>query len=859
MALTGGEINYNDRKTPVDADLYDLGTDITFEPSATRYRGSISYDKGQLRYGEYAPLPHSFSAEFSATPALFALKSAVMKVASSSVTVHADVTNYRNPIVDGDYDIRVHAQDLAAMSPNPKAAGDVSLTGKIRYQDEGSRSLLRSIAIEGQIASESLSAEASGSHIEVRKLRGRYQLANGLLRASGVEAELLGGRMIADIDMQNLDSTPSFRARAFLYSLSLQAAQRAVNRRELDRVAVAGTLEGTAEASWTGSVNNVRARSDLVVRAAKSPHPSSATYVPVDGVIHADYDGRNNVLTLHQTTLRIPSATLTAEGQVSKRSKLEIQATASDLHQLVALVSAFRAVPAGPLLISGSADMNATVQGSVQRPQISGRLSAQNLHVQGSEWKSVDLSLQADPSRIVVSNGTLISARRGEASFSATVGLRNWSYLQSNVIRANLSLRQMFVADLQRLANVQYPLSGNLSANISVNGSQLDPRGSGSVEIANARAYDEPIQTLALKFHAENGSIVSAINVATSAGSANSSLTYTPKTKGYKLRVDAPSIVLQKLHTVQAKNLAVKGTLSLSASGQGTLDDPQLTANLQVPNLEVKKKSIAGVKAEVHVANKQADLILDSQVAQAFVRARGHVNLTGDYDSDASIDTSVIPLDVLLATYASGVPEGFQGQTELHATLKGPLKDKTKLEAHITIPTLSATYQSLHIGAAGPIRADYSHSVITLQPAEIRGTDTSIRIQGSVPLAGTASLTLTAQGSIDARILHIVSPDLRSAGTVALDVRTSGSAMSPVVQGQVHLQNIALSMADSPVGVDKLNGTLDLSNERVRISNLTAEVNGGQVSAGGSSSIVPACNSTLRYKGSRFACCIPKA
>src|SRR6202034_3812478 len=108
----------------------------------------------------------------------------------------------------------------------------------------------------------------------------------------------------------------------------------------------------------------------------------------------------------------------------------------------------------------------------------------------------------------------------------------------------------------------------------------------------------------------------------------------------------------------------------------------------------------------------------DSQVAQAAIRARGHVNLTGDYEADASIDTAAIPLDVLLATYASSVPQGFKGETELHATIKGPLKDKTRLEAHLTIPTLSATYQSLQIGAARPIRADYSRSVITLQPDE---------------------------------------------------------------------------------------------------------------------------------------------
>jgi len=849
VVLTRGEINYNDRKTPVDADLYDLGTDISFEPSATRYRGSISYDNGHVRYGEYAPLTHSFNAKFSATPSGFSLESAVMKVAASTATLHATVTNFSDPTIAGDYDIRVHAQDLAAFSPTTKTAGDVVLKGTLHYQNENNRPLLRSVAIEGQVASETLSAVASGSRIEVRKLQGKYQLANGALRARGIEADLLGGRMIGDVDMQNIDTAPSSRVRAALHGISLHAAQAIADRPELKNIAISGVLDGTTEAAWTGSVSNVRARSDLIVRAAKNSRTPSATQIPVDGVVHATYDSPKNLLTLHQTTLRIPSTTLTAEGQISRRSNLQIHATASDLHQLADLVSAFRPTPGAPLMVSGSSALNATVQGSIQKPQISGTIQAEDLRVQGSEWKSAALSFQADPSRIVVSKGTLVSARQGEASFAANISLRQWAYLPSNPIRANLSLQQMSLADLQHLANVQYPVTGKLSANVSVDGSQLDPRGSGSLDISNARAYDEPIQAFALKFHAGNGSIVSTLNVATNAGSANSSLTYTPKTKAYILRLDAPSIVLQKLHTVQAKNLAVNGTLGLSASGHGTLDNPQLTVSAQIPKIDVQQKSIAGVRAEVNVANQRADLTLDSEVAQASVRARGNINLTGDYETDASIDTSAIPLDVLLATYASGVPEGFQGETEFHATVKGPLKDKTKLEAHLTIPKLNASYQSLQIGAAGPIRADFANSVITLQPAEIRGTDTSIRIQGSVPIAGSTSPTLTAQGSIDARILRIVSPDLKSSGTVALDVRTSGSVQSPVVQGQVHLQNIALTTADAPLGVDKLNGTLDLSSERVQISNMTGEVSGGQVSVGGSIEYRPSLRFNIALQG----------
>jgi translocation and assembly module TamB len=848
VALTNGEVNYKDKKMQVDADLHNFTTDITFDSPAARYVGSISYDNGRLRYGEYAPIPHSLDVKFNATPSAFALESAVLKLASSTARLHADVSNYGDPTVSGRYDVRLHTQDFAAMSPSARPAGDVLLTGELHYKNDKNQPALRNATINGQIAADALSAISSGRRIELRKLHGNYQLAKGSFHANGIVADLLGGQISTDAEMRNLDATPTSRVRATLRNISLRAAQRLAQQPELNRVTVIGNLDGNVNASWSGSVSNLRAHSDVFIRAANNANAASTHDIPINGALHADYDGPKSTLVLHQTTLRIPSASLTADGEVSRRSRLQIQATASDLHQLAELASSFSSKPTVPPAVSGSATLNATVQGSLQAPQLSGSLNAQNLTVEGSEWKTAGLSLQANPSRVAISNGMLVAARQGRASFGAVVQLRHWSYVSSDPIQANLSVTQMPLTDLQRLANAHYPISGDLSGNISVSGSQLDPRGSGSLNIAGARAYDEPIQKLALNFRAENGSIVSTLNVAANAGSATTNLTFTPKTKAYRLNLDAPAIVLQKLHAVQAKNLAMNGSLSISATGEGTLDNPQLTTSLQLPRLAIKDKAITGIKADLRVANKQADLSLDSQVVGASVRARGHVNLTGDYDTDASFDTSAVPLDALMAAYTT-VPQGFKGQTEVHATVKGPLKDKTRLEAHLTIPTLSANDQSLQIGAVRPIRADYAHSVITLQPAEIRGTGTSLRIQGSVPLAGNTAPTLTAQGSIDAQILRIANPDLQSSGTVALDVRASGSSSAPQVHGQVRLQNISVSTVGAPVGVQNLNGALDIGNDRVQISNVSAQVGGGQLSAGGSISYRPSVQFNIALQG----------
>ncbi len=139
---------------------------------------------------------------------------------------------------------------------------------------------------------------------------------------------------------------------------------------KLKQVAVSGTVDGTANVSWIGSLSNVRARSDLTIRAdAKSPNPGSTANIPLDGVIHAIYDRPQNLLTVRQTTLHIPAATLTADGEVSRRSSLLIHAQASDLHQLMQLASAFAPSNSALPLISGSAKLDATVRGSVQKPQ----------------------------------------------------------------------------------------------------------------------------------------------------------------------------------------------------------------------------------------------------------------------------------------------------------------------------------------------------------------------------------------------------------------------------------------------------------------------------------------------------------
>jgi len=846
VQITNGEVYYKDRKIPVDADLYNLGTSIHFEPWHKKYVGDLSYDDGHLRYAQYKPLPHRLNLQFSATSDRFELGSMILKVGESEVSLHANVSNYSNPVGDGDYRIQIHTQDFAGMSPSVSPAGDVLLNGKLHYQAVGNEPMLQAVSLDGDLESNLLSAVASGRRVEIQKLQGKYRLADGNLELRDLNLDTFGGHITAVAAMKHLDATPETSARVALQNISLKALQSAMGRQQNQAAVLSGTLRGTANATWKGSISNLRAQSDLYVKAvASSVSQPSARQIPVTGAVHVNYDGPRQTVEVHDTAFRFPSATVTAQGAISNRSNLQVNVKADDLHQLALLASSFSTTQSAPPAVSGAATLNAVVQGTMKKPTVSAQLDAQNLGIEGSEWTSAKVTLHANSSGVAVDNLAMVNPHRGQVILSANVGLRNWAYEASNPVRANLEVHQMQLADLQSLARQQYPISGVLSANISLRGSQLEPVGSGSAQVTNARMYGEPIRNLAAKFDAQNGTVVSTVNVSAAAGAVDADLSYTPKTKAYKIQLKAPAVVLQRLQTVQQKNLGVDGTISAFVNGEGTVDDPQLSASIKLPQLQFKQNSISGFDAELRVAQHHANLDLNTKVTQAAIHARANVALSGDYEGDVAIDTGTVPLGALLATYAPSIPEGFQGQTEVHITLKGPLRDKTRMEGHLTIPVLQAEYKQVNLGIAQPIRVDYAKSVVTLQPLVLKGTDTQLTAQGRLPIGNGGTPTLTAQGSVDLRIAQLFSPDVQSSGLVGLDVRSSGKE----VQGDVQFKNVAVTTTDAPVGVEKLNGTVNVNKDRVNVTNMTAQVGGGPVSIGGSVTYKPTVAFNLALKG----------
>jgi translocation and assembly module TamB len=837
VLLTDGVINALDRQIPVNANLSGLRTEISFSQLQKKYSGTISYQNGLLQYEHLRPLPHSLQASFDATPTEVNLKPLLLKLGGSRLQIEANVRDYSSsPVANGHYDVVLHTQDFAGMS-SANVLGDVVLSGAMSYKEVPGQSALKNARLSGEIASDALAVSSPQAALKIQKIAGKYQLADGNFKTTGVALDLLNGRLTASGTIDGVDSERRSRFHLQLAGISLQALKSSMRNLSKQSAPITGTLNATADANWEGSPAKLQAKSAITMRGSliASNGPQSQTF-PLTADLHVNYDAPRNLLSVASSSIQLPATSIHAQGEMGDHSNLTVTASSSDLHQLMLLASAMPTTPKQGTTqssmpnIRGAGTLNAVVRGTLQNPQITAQVSANNLRVNQSEWTSLRLALTANPSQFSIQNASLISAQQGQLTLNARATLKHWSYIASDPIAASLNIQGLRIAELQQIANLQYPMQGDITGNIELHGSELNPQGQGKVQINKAKVSDEPLKNVSAQFHASGGTIHSTLAV----GAAIANVSFTPKTKAYNFKLQASKIDLTKSHTVQARNLPLKGVVTISANGVGTVDDPQLAASVQIDQLQLHDTSFSRVSANLDVANHVAKLALNSGVGGAMLRGNATVHLSPGYYTEASLDTSKFDVDPFLAMYMPSRPAGLRGETELHVSVRGPATDKTKLEANLTIPVLDASYQALQIAAAGPIHVDYANSVLNIQPVTITGTDTSLQFQGRIPINKPDAIAVSARGSVDLRLIQLFQPDVQSGGSIALDVKARGTLKNPGVNGQIRLQNASFSTEQMPLGLQDLNATMQVSDTSVQIINGSGKLGGGPVTLGGS-------------------------
>ena len=834
LLLERGEAYYNDQRSSLNADLHDLNFQSGYELLQKRYSGLLSYKDGHVELQDAKPIAHSLDASFSATAQELKLESSTLKTKSSQISVVANVTNYEQPKVHATYEAVVDSGEFRDALKNASLPrGLIRLSGVMDFASDPNRPLLATANLNGNLRSTLLTITNQNKQVQVRNIGARYSLAGGNVQVDQVHAEVLGGVVSGTANLRDLTGATKSHLAAAVSGVSLAALQNLAGPETTSRATVQGSVNAKADAAWGKTLDNLIARTDATLQAnLQSPHGGAGA--PVNGVIHAAYNAPAKELSLNQSYIKTQQTSFTINGSVSKNSALQIKLDSNELHELEALAAAFQPPDATPIGLYGRATLAATVTGSTQAPQIKGQLEATNLHARGSSWKLLRTAFAASPTSARIENGELDAVNEGRVTFQGTTNLQQWAFTKSSQFTAQMNASRMRAAELSKIAGLSVPVTGILTVDLTANGTQLSPTGQGTIQLERARVGEEPIKSADLHFNGTGNQVTANLNVDLPAGAATAKVTYEPKSQAYQAEVRALNIKLQDLETVKSRNLQIEGVLNITADGRGTVDNPQLQALVEVPQLKARDQVINGVKLQTTVENHIANFNLDSQLLQTQARGHGTIHLTGDYLSDVVFDTQAIPLQPILAVYAPSQAADLTGQTEVHATLRGPLKDKTKLEAHIQIPQLSLNYKNtIKLAESGAIRADFTNGVLNVQKSVIRGTGTEITFQANVPTAQNAKLSMLVRGNIDLQLAQMLSPDITSGGQVQFDIDSFGSRSDQNVQGQIRIVNASFASAGLPLGLQAGNGVLTLTRNRLDVTQFQGRVGGGNVTASG--------------------------
>ena len=854
--LDHGEVYYNDRPSALAVDLQNLELRSSFSGPLKKYTGDLTYSTARLVVGTFQPMTHNLEAQFSATPDVFELTRSKLTVGSSQVALNGTVRDYNNPDLQAHYDVTADGKEIAAILHNPSVpAGTVQTSGSMQFRQPANGTDLEALIVNGTLNSKRLDLKTRAFKAGIANLSGQYSLTNGNLTFQEIHADLLGGALSAQGTTKSIGGNSNTQITAALRGISLRDLARSLGTSPTNlNVAVTGTLDADTNAAWGRTLDDLVAHADATIngQVTGKPTPSSqgpaaptsgsanptTSPIPIKSAVHATYAAKNGELKLEQSYLRTEQTDLTLNGSVSTHSSMSLKLQAGDLREVETIADLFRPNspdhPMQPFGLAGTASFQGTIQGSTKAPHLTGQLSAQNLQFEGTTWKVLRTNVDASPSMASFQNGDIEPALRGHITFSARAGLSKWSFTNTSPIQIDLHASQLNIADLTKLANQQIPVTGTLDANLTLHGSELNPIGSGNVDLADVNAYGQAVRSARLSFSGDGQEVKGALSIVSPAGSLQGKGTVRPQQKTYTGEVASKGIQLEKLQALNALNANITGLLAINAKGQGSFDNPQGEATLQIAKLVAQSQTITGIQLQVQVADHVADAALSSSAVNTSIQARAKVNLNGDYLADASLDTKSIPLQPLLAVYAPDQAANVTGQTEVHATLHGPLKKKEQLEAHVIIPVFKVAYgSSIELGAASPLHADYKNGIVEIQRGSIQGTDTDVQFQGSIPTAGNGPMSLYLMGTVNLQLAQLFDPDVRSSGQLKFNINSHGPADGSEIGGQIEIVDANYSSADLPVGLQHGNGILKLTKDRLNISSFQATIGGGTLTAQG--------------------------
>ncbi|ABF41475.1 protein of unknown function DUF490 [Candidatus Koribacter versatilis Ellin345] len=882
LVVTNGLLKVNERRTPFDLAASDLTIRLGYQSNPEFYNGRIELGKFDAQYDDLRPFSLGAVFDFRLYRNSIEMRAAHIISERSELAFDGKLTNFAEPRVEGNYTAKIDLRQIAAITRvKGVQSGSVELRGKgafdaQRFLSNGNVTLLdvgwsnpsvHVISVSGssnyyvdrdklafdQVALNALGGSVGGAFTVLHwNAPPREHVESPSSRAKGAHAiEAVEQNADGKFELHNLQLE---RIAAMFHSTSLP----------LSSLHAVGSASGKAEFAWQGRpiAAELKLALDAVPPATADPHQ-----MPLGAHFQGTYAVRDNSVRISQADLQSRGTHLNATGFASPRNfDLAVGLTTTNMNELEPLL--MKLGNEMPLQVAGEGSFQGTIEGNPSLPNINGHLRLTDfetvikpptaathepelvkaLHKKGKpeikqgttpaplpqtkpvrfHWDSFDGYVAYGPSGASVRGGVL---RSGSARFevAASTTLQNGAFTDTSVFHGNARIRDARVEDAQALLGFNYPVTGTLNLEIQMEGTRLDPRGTGVLTIIDGTAYGQPMQSLStdLTFSGREARF-SNIQATSDSAKAEGSGLINVSTEAFQFDLRGTGIDLLRFPEVQTSKVKLTGIAEFNAKGSGTLSEPHIEGHVRVGNVSLGGKKEGELLIDATTHGETLDVTTNSHFVTATVEGKGSIRMRGDLPSDITVAFGNVDLQPFLQGIARG-HSSIDGT--LHVT--GPLRHPVDLEARLEIPKYESVVEGKTLRNVGPLVATYKGGIAKLEAFRITGENTDLTSTGTVQLTGTQPIKVRADGKVNLTFLQSFNPDLVAYGNTNIAVRVGGNIKDPSIRGRITIEHAGVSYVDLPNGLSDLNGSLVFNEDRLQVESLTAHTGGGDLAISG--------------------------
>jgi translocation and assembly module TamB len=674
--------------------------------------------------------------------------------------------------------------------------------------------------------------------------------------------------------MQSLKTAPVDHARAYLTvtveKIPIRTVMGITASESYGDLGYDSSITGPVTVEWGGPVTNiadsvqVQASLNLAPTGVKSKRTLSN--IPVTGSIDARYDGKTEVVNIAQLAFHSPGSTLTAHGVLGVSNgdpltNLQVDLQAHDLAEFDQVLTTLglegngkKGAAAIPVVLHGTMEFSGTARGAIKDLDAKGHLVADNLALHFGSTADIHIdSVVADgeysPNEGVavasstIHRGTAVLDLAGNVRPRRTVskhGVVDYVWDQDLAIDASVKLAAAQMTDLLEIAGQQgkVPVTGIVSFDVHGAGTVKNLNGGGTITLTDGVAYGEGYQTLAADVTVQGQQIeASKVLVQAHGLTVTGSGGYNLTSKHISAQLAGNNLLLSKFDTIRKASPNADGLLSFSADANGTMEEPNLHAKIDLANVTVEGKPLGELQATATSTGSTVVYDVHSTLVGAEVTANGQTSLQGDYQTQAKLTLSGMDIANGIALFAPGSVKASSNISGT-VTVNGPAAKPQELAGTAEFSNLDLKLEGVELKDAEPLRASLRSGSVTLDQLHITGQDTDLRAGGTVqvfgdPTAQGGKLNLNANGSVNMALAHTFDPDLITSGKVSFKMAAEGRLKKPSLTGNVQVENVNIAVDGVPNGLSNMNGTLAFNEDRLDVKDLVATTGGGQLKIGG--------------------------